>query len=265
MTKEETVRQATKMVTETRLRLRAEGKPFGYVDFSPVANKVIRSCGWHSCTDVQLPDTWAAAFRAAEAVVTQSHFHGGGSALVIRDGEVIAKVESHACQWWDDSSDDHVVVGVDDSVRVVESAAETAAGYAAIGAYKTAAKKATEEAAAEKARRKRAAELALERAELLYPYNGGKIFRARIRWALEKDIASAAKVLAKYPEVVEEGAPYMGFAFHGRKIERTIRRTYGWGPYGDEASCEIHEATKGLSQPRLDAAWKVASVLTRQD
>lgn len=228
------------------------------------------------------------------AVILESGaFHGSGC-VAVKDGRVVARTFRGACPWWDDDISSRLCIpeegetlhefGVtmnsfsfeyeDDGMGLHREPGDwgwntplcfngnlfTSYWLRSIGATKDADEVENIEVAAEKAAKKARYEAARDRAELLYPYVGSKVFKSRIRWALEDGVADAAKALAPYAKAL---APHLrplgGWPCHYRRISSAWHRAYGWGR--EDGLDALLSICSRLSQPRLDAAWKVAKIL----
>ena len=231
------------------------------------------------------------------AVILDAGAYYGEYAIAVKEGKVIGWAECPPCPWWDDSIAKKLCIPAEGervtrfslsinstSFDVERDCWELSAtvnpedvrealrwGGAVLspdllreaGADKDATEVAALVVAAEKTARKARYEAAKERAELLYPYNGAKVFRARIRWALEDGVSEAAKALAPYVKSLRPHLrPLGGWPCHYRQIPAAWRRAYGWGAESDAALDALMGVCK-LTQPRLDAAWEVACVLAR--
>ena len=235
------------------------------------------------------------------AVTISGGFKSVEAVLAVKDGRVTAVKVAEECTWWDDrdttqtwapeegetlhvlgwrtesdfvqdSLDERDEVSYDPEIRTyqtwartVEQARNMSASYLkSIGAYRDAEdrrKAAMDEISVQKKERY---ERARDRAELLYPYNGGRVFKARIRWALDERVASCAKALAPYVKGLRPNLrPLGGWPCNHSRLPEAWHRAYGCGGAGDAALDDLMSVCKTLSQPRLDAAWEVACVLAR--
>ena len=228
-------------------------------------------------------------------VLSSGAFYGVGC-VAVRDGHIVDRAFRGACPWWDDSI--HSLLCVPEEGETLHEFGASmdsssfcyeddglglglyrqagdwgwntplcfnchlfAAGWLrSIGATKDAKKVEALEVAAEKAAKKARYEAARDRAELLYPYDGAKVFRARIRWALEDGVASAAKALAPHVKFLSDRLrPCGGWPCHYRRISAAWHAAYGWNM--EPALDALLLVCSKISQPRLDAAWQVAKIL----
>lgn len=236
------------------------------IDLGYAMSQETRECGGNYHSDEMLPQRLVEPLRRAGAAVSTSSFSGGGKVYVVVDGHLVKEYTSCCCQWWDDSHNDFVLLA-GEGVNLVEGGwsehdsddEKRSETLKYIGAYKDfAAEKAREDAEEAKARRERY-EAARDRAELLYPYVGLKVFKAKIRWALEDGVADAAKALAPHAKALAKHLrPCGGWPCHYKRIERAFHDAYGWG---HESELEALMSACSLSQPRLDSAWRIAQIL----
>lgn len=250
--------------------------------------------GWTEMVDTA--DTADGQPLPEGAVTIEGGFEFVQAILAVKDGRVVDVAVAEECTWWDDPTTTQTwapedgetlhIYGWRDSdpvqrtledeyeasldvevrtaqtwVRTVEQAKAMSAAYlSSIGAYKDADDR-RKAAKAEISAQKRARyEAAHDRAELLYPYNGGRVFRAHIRWALEGPVADAAKALAVHAKAI---APHLrpcgGWPCHSRRLPAAWHAAYGWG--AEQELDAVMNVCSKLSQPRLEAAWQVAKIL----
>ena len=253
-------------VAEEKAKL-APGE-FCKMDLSYVKVWETRECGGNTHSDCRIPEWVIKPLRSAGAAISTSRFDGGGIVYVVVGGHLVKSFKSCCCQWWDDSHNDFAVVG-GEGVTLTEGGwseefdddEKDSSLYERIGAFKDvpAAKK-REEAEAAAARRERY-EAAKERAELLYPYVGARVFKAHIRWALEEDVAEAAIALARHMKwLAPHLRPLGGWQCHYKRISAAWHAAYGWN--SESALDALLGVCSKISQPRLDAAWQIANILS---
>jgi hypothetical protein len=231
------------------------------------------------------------------AVTISGGFEYTQAVMAVKDGRVTEVHVANECTWWDDpdttqtwapeegetlhvygwrTNSDPVSRTLEDEdevslnpdvrtsqtwVRTVSQAKLMAAAYlSSIGAYEDAEDR-RKAARAEISAQKRARyEAARERAELLYPYVGHRVFKAHIRWALEEGVAKAALALSRHAKwLAPHLRPLGGWPCHYRRIAAAWHKAYGWNSE-NELDGLMNVCSK-ISQPRLDSAWEVAKIL----